>query len=111
MSALGLAPEQHRIQRINAGVQAGFKVKDALKAARNGWCDSAIKALREAEYQAGQATAHSKSDDGADGPRQRVKAQAVRVHVNRAATEVKAHCAVHRVRKPASHARQGNLPF
>lgn len=111
MAGLGLGPEAHGIRRTNASVQTGFKIKDALKAARKGWCDSAIVALREAEYQAGQATAHAKSTEGERGHRQNVKAQATRVAVNRAAREVKAHCKLHKVRASATSKRQGTLPF
>ena len=108
---LGLEPAQHGINRSTHSVQAGFKIKDAVKAARKGWCASAIRALREAEYESGQTTAHSKSITDASGEMQRRKAQATRVAVNRAAKIVMEACTVHRARPRAESKRQGKLPF
>ncbi len=111
VAGLGLDPDQHGINRSTHSVQTGFKIKDAVKAARNGWCSSAIRALREAEYEAGQTTAHSKSIIGEAGVMQRRKAQATRVAVNRAAKQVMAACTFHRARPKAVSKRQGSLPF
>lgn len=111
LDGLGLDPAQHGINRSTHSVQAGFKLKDAVKAARNGWCSSAIRALREAEYEAGQTTAHSKSIPGEAGVMPRRKAQATRVAVNRAAKQVMQACTVHRAKGLKVSGRQGKLPF
>lgn len=111
LAGLGLTDEQHGTNRSTLSIAAGFRIRDARRAARNGWCESAATLLRDAEYHAGQVTAHSKSIPGAKGEPQRRKAQALRVAVNRLARDLKQSCSIHRRRPTAGSRRQGKLPF
>lgn len=111
VSGLGLDPEQHGVNRSTLATAAGFRIRDARRAARNGWCDSALTLLRDAEYHAGQVTAHAKSIPGKPGEGQRRKAQALRVAVNQLARDLKQSCSIHRRRPPAGPRNQGKLPF